>query len=96
MALAIVLGLVFGFVATVPYHVGVKRSRNVTPESRFSATAILLLTLLASLVLLYLPVFICGLVARAMLLYFAIAMIGAFFVGLVVFGILNARRRKSK
>ncbi len=93
MTVSMVLGALVGALAASPLFISSKLSVNVVNSSHFSYTSLLLLALFASLLILAVPVIICAFVARGDLLSFAIAEVAVYFVGIIAFGILAARRR---
>ena len=95
MVLAVILGVVFGILAIVPLVMGSRRSLRTTADSNLSYMGLLLLTLLVALVILLVPIIVCAMVARDMLLFFAIADGVTFVVGVLIFGFIWSKRLKQ-
>ncbi len=95
MAVAVIVGILVGAVSVVPFGVASDRIRKVNPTHTLSMLGFFLLTIVISFAILIAGILICELVAPDVALACAIAEFAAFIVGVVVFGIIIARRRRQ-
>lgn len=73
MVIAVLLGIVAGVASFVPLLFGLRMTKNVTQTSNFGHASILLLSILASFVILAVTAFLCIQLAYEQVLPFVIA-----------------------
>ncbi len=93
MAVAIIVGIIVGVVSVVPFSVAIKKIRTVDPTSSLNLLGPFLLTILVSFIMLVAGLIVCKLAAPDVVLPYAAAELLAFIVGVIVFGVLIAKRR---
>lgn len=84
---AIILGAISGVLGFIPLIFGLRMTRRVTQTSNFGHAAILLLSILASIVVLAVTATICILFARDLVLGFTVAEALGLSVSAIVFGL---------
>lgn len=93
MVLAIVLGALSGVAGFFPLVGGLRMTKRVTDTSNLGHMGILLLSLLASFLLLFVTLITCVVVARDLVLPFALAEVLALIVAAIGFGVMKLVRK---
>lgn len=93
MVIAVLLGVIAGFLAFVPLIFGLRMTKHVTATSNFSHASILLLCILASIAILGIAVFACIVLAQEVILPFVIAEAIALSITAIGFGIYTNVRK---
>ncbi len=84
-----------GVVSVIPFNVATRRIRKVNPTQALNMLGPFLLTILISFVILIVGIIVCRLVAESVIWPFVIAELLAFAVGVIIFGVVVARRRSQ-
>ena len=93
MVAAIVLGALSGIAGFLPLMAGLRMTRKVTETSNLGHMGILLLSLLASFLILFVTLVACVLTARELVLPFALAEVLALSVTAIGFGVAKLVRK---
>lgn len=93
MVLPIVLGAVCGVLGFLPLMVGLKLARKATPTSNLGHAGALLLGVFGSFLLLIVPLIVCIVVARDVVLPFTIAEVLALTVSAIGYGAYKLVRK---
>lgn len=93
MVVAIVLGALSGLAGFLPLLGGLRMTRRVTKTSNLGHMGILLLSVMASFLILFVTVIVCIVTARDLVLPFALAEVLALVVAAIVFGVVKLVRK---
>ena len=93
MVAAIALGIVVGAISFVPFIVGLHKAKHVTRTSNFGHAAILLLSLLVSVIILFGATLVCIFTARDVILQFTLAEVITLVVVAIAFGVRRMVRK---
>ncbi len=96
MAVAVIVGILVGAVSIIPFRVAANRIRSVNPTNTIGMLGAFLLTIVISFLILIAGMIICRAVAPDVVVAYAIAELVAFVVGVIIFGIVIAMRRRSE
>lgn len=93
MVIAVLLGVVSGALSFAPLLFGLKMSKKVTQTSNFGHASILILSILASFLILAVTAFLCITFARDVVLPFVVAEALALSVSAIVFGLYKQLKK---
>lgn len=96
MILAIIGGLIAGVVGFVPLLIGLRATKKVTATSNFGHMAILLLSLVASFVIMFVFAILVAVFARDIALFFVLAEAVGLSVSAIVFGVKKLMDTKEE
>ena len=94
MVFAVLAGALVGAVGYAPYVLAKRQSRHTDPAHPLGYTGWFFFAILLSFAILFAAVIVCGMVARDVLLPFAIAEIVVLFVLVIAFGLIAPRLGK--
>ena len=92
MIFAVLVGMVVGAVGYAPYLFAKNRSRHTDPSNPLGYTGWFLFAILVSFLLLFVGIVVCGMLAKDVLLPFAIAEIAVLFALVMFFGLVKDRK----
>ncbi len=93
MVAAIVLGALSGVLGFLPLFGGLRLARRVTETSNLGHMGLLLLSVLASFLILFVTLIVCVVTARDLVLPFALAEVLALIVVAIGFGVVKLVRK---
>ena len=97
MVIAIIVGIIAGLLAIAPFYFAVKNANKIDPTAgSFSMLGPFLLTIVLSFAILVCALAIGKAVAPNKIVLLAISEFVAFVIGVIVFGVLFAKGRKTK
>ncbi len=95
MVLAIIVGILVGAVSLIPFGFITRRLRKIDPTKALSLLGTFLIPIAISFVILVVALVICRYAVPDVIIPYAIAEIVAFIVGVIIFGIIFARRQRQ-
>lgn len=91
MIIAVVCGLLAGIVGFVPLLIGLRLTKKVTSTSNFGHMSILIISLVASFVVMFALAILCVAVARDFAMPFVLSEAVALSITAIAFGIVRSR-----
>ncbi len=96
MIIAIVVGVVVGFLALIPFCFSTKQAKKIDATAgSFAMLGPFLLTIVVSFAILVVGLALTKMLASSVVAPFAIAEFAAFVLGVIIFGISIARKNKA-
>ena len=93
MVLAIVLGIVFGVIGSLPLFFGIRFVKRISATNTYGFLGLFLGCIFVSAILLVVPLLVCANVAHDMALAMAIAELTVFLVLVAILGIMRIRQK---
>lgn len=92
LAIAIIIGILIGAASCLPFRYAAIRVRTVNPTHTGSLAGLFFAAIAVSFVVLGAGIVVCGLVARDVLLAYALAEVVSFIVAVIAFGLISKRQ----
>ena len=93
MVVAVIVGIIVGIASVMPFNVAIKKIRTVDPTLSLNLLGPFLLTIAASFAVLIAGMIVCKLAFPDVALVYAASEVVAFVAGVIVFGVVLAKRR---
>ncbi|WP_165248444.1 hypothetical protein [Adlercreutzia sp. ZJ141] len=92
LAIAIIIGVLIGVVSCLPFRYATVRVRAINPTHTGSLAGLFFAAIAVSFVMLGAGIVVCGLIARDVLLAYALAEVVSFIVAVIAFGLISKRQ----